>query len=114
MNKKICVFLFISFLAPFLFYGCGNQVPADKAQYVGEWRSPEMYLLITLDGSVKYKRIKSGVTRSVTGPLRGFKGDDLIVGLPLISTTFVVSRAPYEENGRWKMVVDGVTLTRTW
>ena len=34
--------------------GCGKPVPAEKADYVGEWRAPEMYLLITSDGSVKY------------------------------------------------------------
>ncbi len=114
MNKRSYVYLLVSFLAPLLFYGCGIQVPADKAQYVGEWQSPGMYLLITQDGSVKYKRIHGGVTRSVTGPLREFRGNDFTVGLPLISTTFVVSRPPYEDNGQWKMVVDGVTLTRNW
>lgn len=113
MNKKMYVFLSVFFLAPFFFYGCGIQVPADKAQYAGEWQSPEMYLLITQDGSVKYKRIQGGATKSVTGPLREFKGNDFVVGLPVISTTFIVSRPPYEENGQWKMIVDGVTLIRT-
>lgn len=29
--------------------GCGTPVPPEKARYVGEWRSREMYLLITED-----------------------------------------------------------------
>lgn len=101
-------------LLPLFLYGCGIQVPEEKAQYVGEWRAPQMYLLITQDGSVEYKRIKGGARTSVSGPLRAFEGDNFVVGIPVFSTTFIVSKVPYEENGQWKMVVDGVTLTRTW
>ncbi len=99
MDKELRVFLLIFFMAPFFLYGCGIQVPADKVQYVGEWQSPEMYLLITQDGSVKYKRIKGGMTKSVSGPLRGFEGDNFIVGLPAVSTTFVVSEGALRRKG---------------
>lgn len=91
---------------------CGNPLPPDKSTYVGEWRAQTMGLLITQDGSVAYKRVKGGVTTSVNGPLRRFEGDDLVVGVPLISTTFQVSRPPYKEAEKWKMVVEGVELTR--
>ena len=84
---------------------CGKAVPPDKAAYVGEWRAQTMDLLVTQDGTVAYKRIKGGVTTSVNAPLRRFDGDNFVVGLPLISTTFEVSKPPYEEAGRWKMVV---------
>lgn len=72
-----------------------------------------MYLLITQDGSVRYKRLKGGATTSVEGPLKGFDGDNFDVGIWKMSTTFVVTRPPYEDKGQWKMVVDGVELTRT-
>jgi hypothetical protein len=101
------------FLLPLFLYGCGKPVPADKADYIGEWRAPAMYLLITQDGSVQYKRLKGGAERSITGPLQGFKGDDFSVGFLFLSTTFVVSKPPYQEGGRWKMVVDGVELTKS-
>lgn len=91
---------------------CGRPVPSDKSSYVGEWRAPAMALLVTEDGSVAYKRIKGGVTTSLNAPLRRFEGDNFVVGLPLLSTTFVVSTPPYQDAGRWKMVVDGVELTR--
>jgi hypothetical protein len=96
-----------------LLLGCGNPVPAEKMDYVGEWESPEMYLLITADGSVRYWRLRRGAETSITGPLRYFEGDDFVVGLPLLSTTFVVSTPPYNEDGTWKMVVDGVLLARS-
>jgi hypothetical protein len=91
---------------------CGQTVPADKAAYVGEWRAQAMALRVTQDGHVAYRRVRGGTTTSVDAPLRRFEGDNFVVGLPLLSTTFQVSKPPYEEAGRWKMIVDGVELTR--
>lgn len=91
---------------------CGKPVPQEKSAYVGEWRSQTMALLITQDGSVVYKRIKGGATTSINGPLRRFESDNFVVGIPLISTTFAVSKPPYQDAGKWKMVVDGVELTK--
>lgn len=93
--------------------GCGNPVPPEKADYVGEWQQPTMYLLITPDGSVSYKRLKGGATTSIDGPLKGFSGDDFEVGVGPLSTMFDVSRPPHRVEGKWKMIVDGVELTRT-
>jgi len=104
---------FVLFLAALLLAGCGKPVPAEKSTYVGEWQEKTMYLLITQDGSVRYKRLKGGATTSVEGPLKGFDGDNFDVGIWKMSTTFAVTRPPYQEKGQWKMVVDGVELTRT-
>jgi hypothetical protein len=93
--------------------GCGRPVPADKSSYVGEWSEKSMYLLITKEGSVKYKREKGNGTTSVSAPLQGFSGDNFDVGVGPMATTFVVSRAPYQDGEKWKMVVDGVELVKT-
>ena len=37
-----------------------------------------------------------------------FEGTDFVVGVGPMSTTFKVSRPPYDGGGTWKMVVDGV------
>jgi hypothetical protein len=92
---------------------CAKPVPSDKAAYVGEWREQSMYLLITQDGSVRYKRLKGGVSTSIEAPLQRFDGDNFVVGFGPMSTTFVVSKPPYHDGRAWKMVVDGVELTRT-
>jgi hypothetical protein len=93
--------------------GCGQPVPAGKADYVGEWSAPTMYLVIAPEGHVEYKRQWSPKTStSVSGPIREFKGDDFSVGFLFLSTTFVVSRRPYRDGDTWRMVVDGVELTR--
>lgn len=93
--------------------GCGKPVPQEKSAYVGEWQEKAMYLLITQDGSVKYKRLKEGATTSVEGPLKGFNGNNFEVGVGPMATTFVVTRPPYQEGDHWKMVVDGLELTKT-
>lgn len=93
--------------------GCGKPVPPEKSAYVGEWQEKAMYLLITQDGSVRYKRLKGGVTTTIEGPLKGFNGDNFEAGIGPLATTFVVSKPPYQDGDKWKMVVDDVVLTRT-
>lgn len=93
--------------------GCGKPVPPEKSAYVGEWQEKTMYLLITQDGSVRYKRLKGGASTSVEGPLKGFTGDNFEVGIGPMATTFVVSKPPYKDGDNWKMVVDEVELIKT-
>jgi hypothetical protein len=91
---------------------CGTPVPADKAAYIGRWESRDMLLLISQSGSVQYKRREGTLTKSVNGPLKGFKGDNFEVGVGPMSTTFVVSAPPHLVGDLTKMTVDGVELTR--
>lgn len=35
------------------------------------------------------------------------------IGFSLVRSTFVVSKPPHKEGGKWKMTVGGVELTRT-
>ncbi len=91
---------------------CGKPVPAEKAAYVGEWRSQNMTLAISQEGRVAYKRVSGSSTTSVDGPLQRFEGDNFVVGFAFLSTTFAVSKAPYQDGRHWKMVVDGVELTK--
>jgi hypothetical protein len=72
-----------------------------------------MYLLITQDGSIRYKRLKGGASKSIEGPLKGFNGNDFDVGIGPLATTFVVSQPPYQDGDQRKMVVDGVELVKT-
>jgi hypothetical protein len=110
MRKQIHFVVLLA--AALILSACGQPVPEDKAAYVGDWRSQNMNLLLSQDGRVKYKRVSGGMTKSIDGPLRRFEGDNLVVGIPFLSTTFEVSKPPYQAAGGWKMVVDGVELTR--
>ena len=95
-----------------LLAGCGEPLPKDKQAYQGEWRSNEMWLLITPDGRCEYERRTGSGNRSIQAPIQRFEGDNFVVGVGPLSTTFVVSSPPRVVDGKWKMTVDGVELTR--
>lgn len=93
--------------------GCGKPVPADKAAYVGEWEAPHVMLVIMQRGRVVYRRsLGDGFHESIKAPIERFEGDNFVVGLGPIKTTFVVSAPPHKEGSIWKMTVDGVELTK--
>ena len=102
---------FVALLATLL-SACSEPLPKEKLMYAGEWQSSEMGLLILADGTVAYKRLKNGGTTSVNGPIKEFKGNDFVVGIGPVVTTFVVSEPPHKVDDEWQMVVDGVRLTK--
>ena len=87
-------------------------VPADKSAYVGEWLGEKMRLKIQQNGQVEYKRDRPGKNVDLHVDLQGFNGDNFDVGVSLVRSTFVVSKPPHREGGKWKMTVDGVELTK--
>ena len=105
--------LFLSTILLGSLVACGKAVPPEKSAYVGEWQEKTMDLLITQDGSVRYKRLEGGVTTSLNGPLKGFNGNNFEVGVGPMATTFIVSKPPYQDGDKWKMVVDEVELTKS-
>ena len=103
----------IAAVAVLVLAACAKPLPPDKANYAGEWQSPAMYLLITKDGSLRYKRLKGGATVSVEAPIKEFQGNNIVAGVGPMETTFIVKKPPYQDGGNWKMVVDDEELTRT-
>lgn len=92
---------------------CAKPLPPDKLSYVGDWRASNMDLSIEAGGTVRYQRRKGGASTSIEGPIQRFEGDDFLVGVGPLSTTFVVSKPPHERNGGWSMTVDGVELRKS-
>ena len=93
--------------------GCSEPIPPEKIAYAGEWRGGNVHLVITPQGSVQYERRNGGANVSVSAPIQRFEGDNFVVGVGPFNTTFVVSKPPHLVNGQYRMVVDGVELTRT-
>ena len=91
---------------------CSIPVPNDKQDYVGVWEGRGMTLEMSADGRVEYERVEGSLTKGVSGQLQSFEGDDFVVGVWFLKTTFEVQRTPYQDDGEWKMVVDGVELVR--
>ena len=90
----------------------GTPLPADKASYAGDWRAANMRLVITPDGSVSYERREGANSKSINAPLQRFEGDNFVVGMGPLTTTFVVTKPPWRDEALWKMTVDGVELVR--
>jgi hypothetical protein len=103
----------ITGLVVFCISSCAKSVPPAKAAYVGLWKAPQMFLLITRDGGVRCTRIIGGVAKSIAGPIRAFNGNNFHVSVGRISTTFVVASPPHEDGGATKMTVDGVELIKS-
>ena len=88
-------------------------VPADKMAYVGSWQGKNMQLSLSKEGKVEYKRGHPNDQVNLSIDLQRFKGDSFEAGVSFVTTTFVVSKPPHQEGGKWKMTVDGVELTRS-
>ena len=85
----------------------------ELSKFVGVWKAVSMNITITEDGSVEYKRIRQGVTKSFSGGrVIKINPDSLVVKVLLSETTFAVNQAPYQVDGKWKMTLDGVELER--
>lgn len=91
---------------------CGKPLPPEKAAYAGQWSGEQVQLLITSEGRVDYSRVNGSNTTSVKSPIKEFAGDNMVVGVGPMSTTFVVSTPPHQVGDAWKMTVDGVELTK--
>ena len=99
-------------LTALLLTACSQPLPPGKRGYAGHWQGEGMFLIITADGRVSFKRTSGGVSKSIDAPVKAFHGDDFEVGFAFMSTHFKVEQPPRETEGIWTMVVDGVTLTR--
>ncbi|MFN3791876.1 hypothetical protein [Massilia sp.] len=89
-----------------------DPVPLDKMDYVGNWQGKDMQLSLSKEGKVEYKRGRPNDQVNLSIDLKGFKGNSFEAGVAFVRTTFVVSKPPQREGGKWKMTVDGVELTR--
>ncbi|HSX62748.1 MAG TPA: hypothetical protein VLF18_21405 [Tahibacter sp.] len=97
-----------------LLAGCSTPLPPERAAYAGVWRNGATMLAISPQGRVIYRVERgNGFRKSIEAPIQRFEGDNVVIGLGPISTTFVVSALPKQQpEGHWTMTVDGVELTR--
>jgi hypothetical protein len=101
------------FLFTFLTTACNSiPIPEEKKSYIGTWEGVGFYLTITDNGAVACRRVEGHSTRTLTGPVTDFKGDDFVVGALFITKRFEVQYPPHMEGDDWFMVVDGVELKK--
>jgi len=111
LHRFTILLIIVGFIG--LVSGCNSiPIPEEKRTYVGTWEGVGFHLTITDDGGVNYRRVNGNLTKTVTGPVKSFEGDDFVVGVLFLTTTFKVQHPPYMENNQWLMVVDGVELKK--
>ncbi|MCB9666018.1 MAG: hypothetical protein H6732_18065 [Alphaproteobacteria bacterium] len=87
-------------------------VPPPSPSWVGTWEGPGLTVQISADGFVSIDHVQDGQTSSVMAPARSWE-HGIEVGFASLTTTWTVDEAPYEVEGSWRMVVQGVPLQRT-
>ena len=95
-----------------LLAACAKPVPEAYADYIGHWRGEGMRLVIRADGHADYDRVQDRSHVSIEGNAHSFSKGGFRIGLGPLSADFKVQRGPQVEDGRWRMTVDGVELTR--
>ena len=96
-----------------LLAACERPVPDGFRDYVGHWRGENMLLVISESGHGDYERVNGRERVSIEGPVHGFDEGGFRIGIGPLSAGFDVEVAPHrDEDGRWRMTVDGVELVR--
>ena len=80
--------------------------------YVGVWRGPGMVVSIEESGNVSVKTTGAGNNTEITAPAMSWDAGELAVGIGPFVTTYTIDEAPFEVDGTWRMVMEGVPLER--
>lgn len=106
--------ILLSILCAVIIGSCSSfEIPAEKNDYIGTWTGPSVFLQITPEAKLNYKKQEGSSTTSLNVPITSFEGDNFTAGVMGMETTFVVSQPPtLENNGMVFMVVDGNKLFR--
>jgi len=91
---------------------CAKPLAPERLPYAGEWAGAGITLIIDADGRVEYHRKDGTASKSIKAPLKEFQGDNFVVGIGSLATTFIVTAPPHQEGDAWKMTVDNIELTK--
>jgi hypothetical protein len=106
--KKILCLVIISVI-----FGCApDPIPQDQKVYVGIWQGSNIFLEIDADGNASYAKVMEGASETVDSPVKKIGDGKIVIGYLFITKTLELTKPPFEEDGKWKMVIDGVTLTK--
>ncbi|MBT4869975.1 MAG: hypothetical protein HON47_00170 [Candidatus Diapherotrites archaeon] len=113
--KKIILIACLAVL--FLFIGCMNYTPLTDEQmsFAGEWVSSDaQYLKIHANGSGGYEGYlpNSFGSLEINGGTVDITSDKISITFASFGREFVITKPPFEEDGKMKMVLDGITFTK--
>lgn len=88
-----------------------SAVPPPGPEYVGAWEGPGITVTIEPDGQIEVHR-RDGADTRVNMPAKVWTDDAVEIGVGPLSTRYEIQEAPYQKDGTWIMVFDGVQVTR--
>ena len=101
------------FLLCVLLVGCSpDPIPQDQMVYVGVWQGGNVFLEIDADGNASYAKLMEGASETVDAPVKQIGDGKIVIGYLFVTKTLELTKPPYEEDDEWKMIIDGVTLTK--
>jgi len=106
--KNLLLILTIIFLV-----GCAEQLPDDKKEFVGLWKSNQTSLLITESGRLEYETQKGSTKNSISMPIKNINESEIVAGFLFIKSTFELQGKPIKEDDLLTLVVDGEKLFKT-
>lgn len=99
-------------LSTTLLGGCVNKTPlvAEHKAYAGRWEAGDgTWVQFYFDGGGDLKTSNT----EITGGAATFKGDAVTIGMGPIAKSFHIDQAPQQQDGKWLLVLDGVTYTKS-
>ncbi|WP_343597441.1 hypothetical protein [Acinetobacter sp.] len=96
-----------------------NPLLTEKADMVGYWENPQHKLIILKDGQLKYietehQEVKtaslaeqSNYQSEIEAPITQLDNQHIQVGTGDFATSFKINKLPYQEQGKWKMIING-------
>lgn len=123
MNFKIMILIgmYTSILA-----SCTKTSPLleNHLEFVGQWKNENSALKIDKNGQVKYvehleiidqtasQNIKSSATSDIKAPITQFNQQQFQIGQGTLSRQFKIDRAPFKQNGKWRIIINGQLYTK--
>lgn len=96
----------------------------DKKDYIGEWKNDTSSLEIKKNGDAKYIQhlknedktassdIKTSSVSDIKAPITQFDTQHFQIGQGGLSKEFQITKAPYQQDGKWQIVLNGEVYTR--
>ena len=93
-------------------------------EYVGQWKNETSSLKIDKSGQVKYvehleaeekiesQKIKTSAVSDIKAPITQFNQHQFKIGQGALSKQFKIDRAPFQQNGKWRVIINGQLYTK--
>lgn len=109
-----------------LLSGCSKTNPLleNKQDYIGQWKNENNTLTIKKNGEAKYEHhvktenktatndVKTATASNISAPITQFDAQHLQIGQGNLSQDFKITQAPFKQDGKWHLVLNGETYTK--